>query len=131
MLLPAGATKAVRMRRPSSVRTTGMFCRLGSLEARRPVTTTGLGVVEYGPAGGPDSLDARQFVGVGAFQLGQAAVFQQQFGQGVVERQSESTSSSVEGVPKGLFFTGRPFAFEEDFAELLGRARLKAGLASS
>ena len=33
---PFGATKASRMRRPSSVRT-GMFCRLGSVEARRPV----------------------------------------------------------------------------------------------
>ena len=30
------ATKASRMRRPSSVRT-GMFCRFGSVEASRPV----------------------------------------------------------------------------------------------
>ena len=36
MLLPDGAMKAVRMRRPSSVRT-GMFCRFGSEEERRPV----------------------------------------------------------------------------------------------
>ncbi len=34
--LPSGATKARRMRRPSSVRI-GMFCRLGSDEDRRPV----------------------------------------------------------------------------------------------
>ncbi len=34
--MPVGAMKAVRMRRPSSVRT-GMFCRLGSVEERRPV----------------------------------------------------------------------------------------------
>ena len=31
--------KAERMRRPSVVRT-GMFCRLGSDEAKRPVTAT-------------------------------------------------------------------------------------------
>jgi hypothetical protein len=39
MLLPGGAMKAARMRRPSAVRT-GMFCRLGSLDASRPVTAT-------------------------------------------------------------------------------------------
>jgi hypothetical protein len=33
---PGGATKAWRMRRPSSVRI-GMFCRLGSEEDSRPV----------------------------------------------------------------------------------------------
>jgi hypothetical protein len=31
--------KAARMRLPSGVRT-GMFCRLGSLDAKRPVTAT-------------------------------------------------------------------------------------------
>ena len=36
--LPGGATKAWRIRRPSVDRT-GMFWRLGSLEARRPVAT--------------------------------------------------------------------------------------------
>ena len=35
-LCALGAIKAWRMRRPSSVRT-GMFCRLGSVEASRPV----------------------------------------------------------------------------------------------
>ena len=39
VLLPVGATKAERMRRPSALRT-GMFCRLGSLDANRPVTAT-------------------------------------------------------------------------------------------
>ncbi len=34
--MPFSATKAVRMRRPSSVRI-GMFCRLGSYEESRPV----------------------------------------------------------------------------------------------
>ena len=36
---PGGAMKAARTRRPSAVRT-GMFCRLGSFEASRPVTAT-------------------------------------------------------------------------------------------
>ena len=37
--LPGGAMNASRIRRPSAVRT-GMFCRLGSFEDRRPVTAT-------------------------------------------------------------------------------------------
>src|SRR6266849_1260565 len=37
---PGGATKAARMRRPSSVRI-GMFCRVGSERERRPVAATG------------------------------------------------------------------------------------------
>ena len=36
---PGGAMKASRTRRPSAVRM-GMFCRLGSLLLRRPVTAT-------------------------------------------------------------------------------------------
>ena len=35
-LLPVSAMKAVRILRPASVRI-GMFCRLGSVEASRPV----------------------------------------------------------------------------------------------
>ena len=34
---PGGAMKQARMRLPAGVRI-GMFCRLGSLDARRPVT---------------------------------------------------------------------------------------------
>ncbi len=36
---PGGAMKAWRMRRPSAVRI-GMFCRLGSVDERRPVAAT-------------------------------------------------------------------------------------------
>jgi hypothetical protein len=39
MTLPGGATNASRIRRPSAVRI-GMFCRLGSFDASRPVTAT-------------------------------------------------------------------------------------------
>ena len=41
-MLPVSATNAARISRPSSERT-GIFCRFGSEELRRPVARSGLG----------------------------------------------------------------------------------------
>ncbi len=72
--------KAERMRRPSAVRT-GMFCRFGSELASRPVTATACEkLVCTRPVAGIDH--ARQLVGVGVLELGQAAVVEDLPGSG-------------------------------------------------
>ena len=67
-ICPASATNASRMRRPSSVRI-GMFCRFGSVEAKRPVDAPQSNMT---CAPGPYRVDViLQRIGVGRFQLAQ------------------------------------------------------------
>jgi hypothetical protein len=120
--------KASRMRRPSGVRI-GMFCRLGSLRGQPAGDGHRLREAGVHAAGG--RVDhARQLVGVGALELGQAAVLEDAAAAAGSPRPVPgSTSSSVLGAPLAVFLsTGRPWLLEEDLADLLGRAEVE-GLA--
>ena len=69
--MPLSETKALRMARPSLVRT-GMFCKFGSTEESRPVVVGGerVGGVHAARLG----VDiGRQRVGIGALELGEQA----------------------------------------------------------
>ena len=103
----------------------------GRSTASRPVTATAwTKLVCTRPVAGIDHL--RQLVGVGALELGEAAVFEHLLRQRVVLRPAcSSTSSSVEGAPDGVFFTtGRPCWSNRISASCLGELRLKGWPAS-
>ena len=124
-LVAPPATKAVRILRPSSVRT-GMFCRFGSLDDSRPVEHRGLRI------GGVHSPGARvdvagQRIGIGGFELGELAPVEDScaavvaFGGEVVEHLRRSPT------PRSWSCAaGQPHAAEQDVAELLGRAEIEA-----
>ena len=72
---------------------------------------------------------ARQLVGVGALEFGQAAVFEQQLGQRVVERQfGEHFLVGRRRAGRGFLLDRQAQFFEQDVGQLLGRGEVE-GLA--
>ena len=100
---PSSATNALRISRPSAVRT-GMFCRFGRLA--RDAAGGGGDLVERGVDAAVGADQRRERVGVGAAQLLDLAVAQQVFDDRVLRRAIFwSESASVDG-PVFVFFTG-------------------------
>ena len=115
---------ASRMRRPSAVRT-GMFCRLGSFDARRPVTAVACAnVVCTRPVLRVDHQ--RQLVGVGRLQLRQRAVLEQDLRQRIVG--GELLQHFLVGgrrAGRRLLQHGQLHPLEQDLADLLRRAEVE------
>ncbi len=124
--MPFAATKAVRILRPSSVRT-GMFCRFGSDEESRPV------VIAAKRVGGVDAaglgLDVgRQDVGIGRFELGELAPVENALGERrcPVAARSSSTLAPVAQAPVLVFVPpARPNLPNRMSPSCLGEPRLK------
>ncbi len=112
------------MRRPSAVRT-GMFCRLGSLEAEPPGDRDRLRVAGV-HAPGLAIHHLRQLVGVGGFEFRHAAIVEQDFRQRVIERQFLQHFLVGGRIAARRLFLDRQLQFvEQDFPELLGRIQVE------
>ena len=113
------ATKAERISRPSSVRM-GMFCRLGSLELRRPVAaTTWLNEAWTRPVFGWISVGQR--VDVGALELGELAVLDDLGRERMWSGEFFEDVGVGAGAGLGFLDDRQPQLVEQDFRELLGR----------
>ena len=112
------------MRRPSAVRT-GMFCRLGSLAGQPPGDRHRLRVVGV-HAPGARVHHQRQLVGVGGFELGQAAIFEQQLRQRIIERQFlQHFFVGGRRAARRFFLHRQSMLVEQDFLHLLGRVEVE------
>ena len=122
--------KASRILRPSAVRT-GMFCKLGSSDANRPVTAVAwLNVVCTRPVRGLTICGSLSvYVDL---SLVNAQCSSSSFGSGKSAASSVSTSSSVDGCPVAVLRSAGSFIFWNRISpSCRGEERLKGWPASS
>jgi hypothetical protein len=106
-----------------------MFCRLGSVEASRPVTAVAWPKSWYARGRWPVLDHLRQLVGVGVLQLGETAMFEDLLRQRVILGQFFQHFLVGRGAARGRLLHHRQALLVEQYlGQLLGRIQVE-GLA--